>query len=100
MHGFRFAALFAMLCLPAASLEAADPSANPFNNSDLSGWTTAAGKPAPAGWEVVDGAIRTAEQARALATAAGQHNIAERNAQLLELYRAGRPYHEPAPPPR
>lgn len=57
MHGFRFAALLAMLCLPAASLEAADPSANPFNNSDLSGWTTAAGKPAPAGWEVVDGAI-------------------------------------------
>ena len=47
-----------------------------------------------------DDAIRTAEQARALATAAGQHNIAERNAQLLELYRAGRPYHEPAPPPR
>jgi tetratricopeptide (TPR) repeat protein len=47
-----------------------------------------------------DDAIRTAEQARALATAAGQHHIAERNAQLLELYRAGRPYHEPAPPPR
>lgn len=57
MHGFRFAALIATLCLGAASLEAADPSANPFNNSDLSGWTTAAGKPAPAGWEVVDGAI-------------------------------------------
>ena len=49
MHGFRFAAIIATLCLGAASLEAADPSANPFNNSDLSGWTTAAGKPAPAG---------------------------------------------------
>lgn len=41
-------------------------------------------------------AITTAEKAIALATAAGQPQIAARNAELLERYRAGKPYHEPA----
>lgn len=42
-------------------------------------------------------AVVSAEQAIALATAAGQPQIAARNTELLELYRAGKPYHEPAP---
>jgi Flp pilus assembly protein TadD len=41
-------------------------------------------------------AIATAEKARDLARKAGLENVARRNEQLLELYRAGRPYHEPA----
>lgn len=41
-------------------------------------------------------AIETAQQARDLAQAAGQPEIAERNRQLLELYRSGRAYREPA----
>jgi tetratricopeptide (TPR) repeat protein len=41
-------------------------------------------------------AIATAEKARDLARKAGLDNVARRNEQLLELYRAGRPYHEPA----
>ena len=41
-----------------------------------------------------DDAIRTAETAIALASAAGQTNLLEKNRQLLELYRAGRPYRE------
>ncbi|MBA4019040.1 MAG: DUF1080 domain-containing protein [Pirellula sp.] len=57
MLGFRFVAFSALLCLTVTSLDAADPSVNPFNNSNLAGWTTTAGKPAPAGWEVVDGVI-------------------------------------------
>jgi Flp pilus assembly protein TadD len=40
-------------------------------------------------------AVATAEQAIALATAAGQPGLAERNRQLLELYRAGKPFREP-----
>ena len=43
-------------------------------------------------------AVTTAEKARDLARKAGQDKIAERNEQLLELYHAGRPYHEPAEP--
>jgi hypothetical protein len=39
-------------------------------------------------------AVRTAEQARALAIASGEKDLAERTRKLLELYRAGRPYHE------
>ena len=39
-------------------------------------------------------AVKTAEQARALASAAGQREVAEKNRQLLELYRAGKPYRE------
>jgi len=39
-------------------------------------------------------AVRTAEEARDLAIADGQPQLAERNRILLELYRAGRPYHE------
>jgi len=41
-------------------------------------------------------AIATAEKARDLAMKDGLKNIVERNEHLLELYRAGRPYHEPA----
>ncbi len=41
-------------------------------------------------------AVATAEKARDLARKAGLEKVAERNEQLLELYRAGRPYHEPA----
>lgn len=39
-------------------------------------------------------AIAAAESARDLARANGQEEIARRNEQLLELYRAGKPYHE------
>ncbi len=39
-------------------------------------------------------AVSTAEKARALALAAGLPEVAQRNQELLELYRAGRPYHE------
>ncbi len=41
-------------------------------------------------------AIATAEKARDLARKAGLKSVVERNEQLLELYRTGRPYHEPA----
>ena len=41
-------------------------------------------------------AVSTAEKARALALSAGQKEVAERNGKLLDLYRAGRPYREPA----
>jgi tetratricopeptide (TPR) repeat protein len=39
-------------------------------------------------------AITTAEKARALAAAIGLKQIADKNDQLLDLYRAGKPYHE------
>jgi tetratricopeptide (TPR) repeat protein len=39
-------------------------------------------------------AIRSAEKAHSLALAAGQKEIAQKNQELLELYRAGRAYHE------
>jgi spermidine synthase len=39
-------------------------------------------------------AVETAGQARQKAIAAGQNEVAERNGQLLELYRAGKPYVE------
>jgi Tfp pilus assembly protein PilF len=42
-------------------------------------------------------AVTTAEKAEQLATAAGLTAVAAKNRQLLELYRAGKPYHEPAP---
>ena len=42
-------------------------------------------------------AVTTAEKAEQLATAAGLAAVAAKNRQLLELYRAGKPYHEPAP---
>ncbi|MEK7781758.1 MAG: glycosyltransferase family 39 protein [Verrucomicrobiota bacterium] len=41
-------------------------------------------------------AVVTAQKAIDLATAAGLNEIAARNIQLQELYRAGQPYHEPA----
>jgi tetratricopeptide (TPR) repeat protein len=42
-------------------------------------------------------AVTTAEKAEQLATSAGLAAVAAKNRQLLELYRAGKPYHEPAP---
>jgi tetratricopeptide (TPR) repeat protein len=39
-------------------------------------------------------AIETAQQARALAQAAGQPEVAERNRQLLALYQSGQAFHE------
>jgi Flp pilus assembly protein TadD len=42
-------------------------------------------------------AVTTAEKAEQLATSAGLPAVAAKNRQLLELYRAGKPYHEPAP---
>lgn len=42
-----------------------------------------------------DDAIKTAEKAKDLATAAGLKDLADRNCQLIELYRAGKPFHEP-----
>jgi tetratricopeptide (TPR) repeat protein len=42
-------------------------------------------------------AVAAAEKAVQLATDAGLKKLAEENRQLLELYRAGKPYHEPAP---
>jgi len=41
-------------------------------------------------------AVTTAEKAERLATSAGLTPVAAKNRQLLELYRAGKPYHEPA----
>jgi protein O-mannosyl-transferase len=43
-------------------------------------------------------AVATAEKACALATQNGEQVLLEKNRQLLELYRAGKPYHEPAAP--
>ena len=43
-----------------------------------------------------DDAIATAQKACALATAAGEEDLLERNQQLLVLYRARQPYHEAA----
>jgi hypothetical protein len=43
-------------------------------------------------------AVATAESACTLAVANGDHALLERNRQLLELYRASKPYHEPAAP--
>jgi len=39
-------------------------------------------------------AVQAAEKAIAAATAAGQTNVADRNRELLLLYRAGKPFHE------
>ena len=39
-------------------------------------------------------AVSSAEKARTLALAAGQQAIAQKNQELLALYRTGRPYHE------
>jgi tetratricopeptide (TPR) repeat protein len=40
-------------------------------------------------------AVKMAEKAIDLATTAGQSVVAEKNRQLIELYRAGKPFHEP-----
>ena len=42
-------------------------------------------------------AVTTAEKAEQLATTAGLTAVAAKNRQLLELYRAGKPYHESPP---
>ena len=42
-------------------------------------------------------AVTTAEKVEQLATTAGLTDVAAKNRQLLELYRAGKPCHEPAP---
>jgi tetratricopeptide (TPR) repeat protein len=42
-------------------------------------------------------AVATAEKAEQLATNAGLTAVAAKNRQLLELYRAGKPWHEPVP---
>jgi tetratricopeptide (TPR) repeat protein len=42
-------------------------------------------------------AVATAQRARDLAETAGQGEVAEKNRQLLELYRSGRAYHEEEP---
>jgi Flp pilus assembly protein TadD len=42
-------------------------------------------------------AVTTAEKAEQLANDAGLSAVAAKSRQLLELYRAGKPYHEPAP---
>ena len=42
-------------------------------------------------------AVTTAEKAEQLATSAGLTAVAAKNRQFLELYRTGKPYHEPAP---
>jgi len=42
-------------------------------------------------------AAAMAEKAEQLAATAGAKKLAEQDRQLLELYRAGKPYHEPAP---
>ncbi|HWI60002.1 MAG TPA: tetratricopeptide repeat protein, partial [Bacillota bacterium] len=41
-----------------------------------------------------DEAVSTAEEARRLALAAGQQEIAQKNQELLQVYRSGRAYHE------
>jgi len=41
-----------------------------------------------------DEAVKAGEKAQRLALAAGEKEVAERNEELLKLYRAGRPYHE------
>ena len=43
-----------------------------------------------------DDAVKTAQEACATATAASETRLVEKNRQLLELYRAGKPYREPA----
>ncbi len=43
-------------------------------------------------------AVTTAEKAERLAVALGQPVVAAKNRQLLELYRAGKPFHESPPP--
>ncbi|MEY2410226.1 MAG: protein O-mannosyl-transferase, partial [Verrucomicrobiota bacterium] len=42
-----------------------------------------------------DDAIHAASEAIAVASSAGDASVVERNRQLLELYRAGKPYHKP-----
>jgi Flp pilus assembly protein TadD len=44
-------------------------------------------------------AVATAGKACALAAQNGEQGLLEKNRQLLELYRVGKPYHEPAAPP-
>jgi hypothetical protein len=43
-------------------------------------------------------AVTTAEKAVRLAEEARQPDLAARNRKLIELYRAGKPHHEPSAP--
>ena len=43
-------------------------------------------------------AASTAEKAAALAIASGQKDVAAKNEELLQLYRAGKPFHQSNPP--
>jgi hypothetical protein len=45
-------------------------------------------------------AVATAEKAANLAAAAGNSRFANINTQLMQLYRAGKPYHEKGSPAR
>ena len=45
-------------------------------------------------------AVTTAEKAEQLATTAGSETLGGKTRQMLELYRAGKPYHESAPTTR
>ena len=45
-----------------------------------------------------DEATATARKARELALAAGQHELADKNQKLIELFSARQPYHEPGQP--
>ena len=42
-------------------------------------------------------AVSSADKAISLAETVGQQGVAERNRQLIEVYRSGKPYHEPSP---
>ncbi len=44
-----------------------------------------------------DEAVQTSEQARSLAEKDGQKELADRNSQLLELYRRKEAYHQQLP---
>lgn len=49
--------LFFIILQSLLGFAVADDPANPFDGKSLSDWTTIDGKPAPSGWQVVDGVI-------------------------------------------
>ncbi|MGC3968177.1 MAG: DUF1080 domain-containing protein [Pirellulales bacterium] len=58
MQRSHVSALFAFVASSLlVSAAAAETPAQPFDGKTLEGWTTAAGKPVPAGWEIADGVI-------------------------------------------
>jgi hypothetical protein len=42
-----------------------------------------------------DDAVATSEKARELALSLGQKEVADKNAEMMQLFKAGKPYHEP-----